>query len=292
LAALLRRIAATAGGAVQAEGLPNSVAESPAPPASDTVLAAAEGAVTEVEWRQWCARIVLHGLEGEPIGRLVDRLGELPRSIWHTRLGRYCELTLERLHGLKAYGRQRTQAITATFRHLNQLLAASEACPGLTTTLGPELVASADAWAVDVILGRSRFETHCFLSRVVAPVLVQIRHDVGDVTYGVLLERFAGRLPALAGMCAPVLRPGEIPWSERYSTSRLHQYRQDAAAIVAVRWPRGADLCRALTGKAAEEPGVESRREITEIINTLFPSLRPHRSDRAIELRDEADASA
>jgi hypothetical protein len=258
------------------------------------VLETADGGVSEVEWRQWCSRVALHGLESEPVGRLVDRLGALPRSIWHTPLGRYCELSLEQLQGLKAYGRQRVRAVTATFRHLNQLLLASEACPGLTTTLGPELIAGADAWAVDVVLGRSRFETQCYLAKVVAPMLVQIRHDVGDLSYGILLERFASRLPSLSGLCAPVRRPGEIPFSERYSTSRLHQYRQDAAAIVAVRWPRGADLCRALLARSADEPGIEARREITEVTTTLFPSLRAWRPEGSSlgGARFEADASA
>jgi hypothetical protein len=183
-------------------------------------------------------------------------------------------------------------AVTETFRRLNQLLLAAEACPGLTTTLGPELIASADAWAVDVVLGRSRFVTPCYLAKVIAPLLVQIRHDAGDVTYGVVLERFAARLPALGGLCAPARRPGEIPFSERYSASRLHQYRQDAAAIIAVRWPRGVDLCRALLGKGAVEPGVESLRELSEVTTTLFPSLRGRCEIAADGERLQTDASA
>jgi hypothetical protein len=85
----------------------------------------------------------------------------------------------------------------------------------------------------------------------------------------------------LAGLCAPVRRPGEVPFAERYSTSRLHQYRQDAAAIIAVRWPRGADLCRALLAKGTEDPGVDTIRELTEITTTLFPVLRGGRFDGA-----------
>jgi len=304
LAGLLRRIAADFAAASERLAAPASsqigpqdspvgdssfVAASPVAPAVELAVDSADDPVTEVEWRQWCSRIALHGLESEFVGRLVDRLGDLPRSIWHTPLGRYCELSLEQLHELKAYGRRRVRAVTAAFRRLNQLLLASEACPGLTTTLGPELVAAADAWAVDVILERARFETHCYLARVIAPVLVQIRHDAGDVTYGILLERFAARLPALTVLCAPVRRPGEIPFSERYSTSRLHQYRQDGAAIVAVRWPRGADLCRALLGKSADEPGVDDRRHVAEVTATLFPSLRSSRSDGRSELRSPGD---
>jgi len=287
LAALLRRIAASkAGGELAVDSSndePTILSSTPfASGFSSSVVVPATTAddVTEVEWRKWCSRISLHGLEGEPIGRLVDRLDDLPRGIWHTPLGRYCELTLEQFRGLKTYGDRRTRVIIATFGDLNQLLAASEASPGLTTTLGPELITAADGWVVDVILGRSRFETNCYLSRVVAPLLVQVRHDVGDITYGVLLERFSQRIPALAGMCAPVRRPGDVPWSERYSTSRLHQYRQDAAAIVAVRWPRGVDLCRALLAKSSAESGLDFRRETAEITTTLFPSLRPARPER------------
>jgi hypothetical protein len=294
LAGLLRRVAASSTAAADSPREPAETAL-PAPavsPAATSSLPASVDDLNEIEWRRWCSRIALHGLENELIGRLVHRLDDLSRSIWHTPLGRYCELTLEQLHGLKTYGERRTRVITATFRDLNQSLLASEASPGLTTTLGPELIAAADGWAVDVILGRSRFETHCYLARVVAPVLVQIRHDVGDVTYGVLLERFAARLPGLTGLCAPARRPGEIPFSERYSTSRLHQYRQDAAAIVAVRWPRGADLCRALLEKSFGEPGLDFRREIAEITTTLFPTLRHGRSERlpSIETPGAADA--
>jgi hypothetical protein len=97
----------------------------------------------------------------------------------------------------------------------------------------------------------------------------------------------------LSTLCAAVRRPGEVPFSERYSTSRLHQYRQDAAAVVAVRWPRGADLCRALSAKSASETGVDARRELSEVSATLFPSLRGRSDSRAgADSHFEADAPA
>lgn len=264
---LLRRIVAESGktAGVLAEG--GAVSPAVAQVCEPDVDAAL--AVDEVQWKLWCERTMAHSLGNVVFGRVVERLSDVPRSMWHERLGTYLGLSLEAIRHLPTHGHKRVAVIVDTVSRLSRLCQAADACPGAGLVIGPERIAAVDAWVVDALLGRTEMSAAAFTAAVAVPLLKQLAFDVGPMVCGWMAERLSRHLD----LPDPV-RPGSssTPWSQRMSSSRLQQLRQEAVALLHVRWPRGEDAARALIEGRMVRRGED--RGIGGALCELFPALR------------------
>ena len=227
----------------------------------------AASVVNEVQWKLWCDRVTAHSLDSVVLGRVVERLSDLPRGMWHERLGGYLGLSLEAIRRLPTHGHKRVAVIVDTVSRLSRLCLAAEACPGGGLVIGPERIAAVDAWVVDALLGRTELSAQAFTASVAVPLLDQLAADVGPTVYGWAAERLSRHLEL-----PEALRPasGSTPWSQRLSSSRLQQLHQEATAVLRVRWPRGEDAARALIEGRRARRGEE--RGIAAALCEWFPS--------------------
>ena len=198
--------------------------------------------ISEVTWARWCAVIVEHGIGDQPLGRFAANLHELPRVIWRATLGSYAALTLDEIRRLKTHGEKRVQAITAIFGKLHATLV--ERGPAGLVDVAPRSIDALDAWTADVTAGETPLTLDDMRSRLLAPLVEQIRLDAGDATAELVL----GRL----GYAGPRLSVRRAAMKLRLTRARIYQLLEDAETVAAVRWPRGLEQMRALLAKAAE----------------------------------------
>ncbi len=71
--------------------------------------------VSESLWEQWRGTIVRFGVDCEKMGRLVPSWQSLPTVIWHTRLEKYCDLSIAEIRRLKTHGEKRVRIILEVF---------------------------------------------------------------------------------------------------------------------------------------------------------------------------------
>lgn len=240
--------------------------------------------VTEHQWSTWRARLDRHALADERLGRVVRRLSDLPRTLWHARLAEFTQFSLAKLRAQKGFGPRRVAVVVEAVRRLNDGAMAVENSRGAGMIIGPESLVGVDSWLVDAVLGRVPLCATAFCDRVAVPLLDLLRTDLGEAACGIAAERLP--LPPLRTSPLDVGDPA--PWSERLSTSRLHQIRQDSAAALRVRWPRGEDLSAALVARLA--PSVDDLDEqlIADSLIEFFPHLAAKRRRSVRRSGDDA----
>jgi len=242
--------------------------------------AAAVGETSEREWRRWCERIAVRSLDGVCLGRVVERLGDLPRTLWHEPLRSFHTLSLVQLRHRPLFGAKRVTAIVETMRRLAERVGDRESCLVAAPQIGPDRIAVVDAWVVDCVLGRFVPTPESFAARMVVPLLEQLEFDLGAATRDVVAARVERHLTFAP---PPATSFVEMRWSDRLSPSRRLQIHRDAAAALAVRWPRGVDAAAALIGGRVARSG-RRRPWLSESLAVLFPAVRRVRPPFVAEL--------
>lgn len=257
-----------------------SAFECPAPAGDAPLRAAATcdstagrpgGDVTMLRWSHWCAALDEAGKLDDPLGRHAARLDDLPRHLWEVPLACYAALSLDELRTLKGYGPRRIGTIVEIFRGAAALAEAARRRPGCVVTCDTCETARADAWLVAALAGAPAHDAASLVAEVVEPLVARIRDDLGE-----------GHAAAVAESALP--RPGAEESSlRRLSASRIHQIRQDVAAAVRVRWPRGERLAQAYLALVAGCRPAEEAAAARRLLVPFFPSLAraptPRRGD-------------
>lgn len=269
---LLRRIVDAAPEA-QSDGTPPAPETWTAYPAGHVPTGEPDFDVTEHQWSSWRDRLARHALADERLGRVVRRLSDLPRSLWHARLADFTQFGLAKLRSQKGFGPRRVAVVVDAVRRLNDGALAVENSRGAGMIVGPESLVGVDSWLVDAVLGRVPLCATTFCDHVAVPLLDLLRTDLGEAACGIATERLP--LPSLR--TAPLDGDDAALWAERLSTSRLHQIRQDSAAALRVRWPRGEDLSAALLARLAPSADEVDEQLIADSLVEFFPGLAAKR---------------
>ena len=231
---------------------------------------AAVGDTSEREWRRWCERIAAHSLDGVCLGWVVERLGDLPRTLWHEPLRSFHTLSLVQLRHRPLFGAKRVTTIVETMRRLAERVGDRELRRFATPQIGPERIAAVDAWVVDCLTGHFLPTPEPFVARMVVPLLEQLEFDLGTAARDVVSARVERHVTLKT---PPATSLVEMRWSDRLSPSRRLQIHRDAAAALAVRWPRGVDAAAALIGGRVARSG-RRRPWLSESLAVLFPAVR------------------
>lgn len=232
-----------------------------AAPKSDT-----SNAPTPARWSQWAEALTNHPWREIAIGRVAERLGAMPRSIWRVPTGAFVDMSFDELRQLKSFGPRRIAAIAAVVESLHRSLAAAEAAQTVAVIPGPACLAQIESWTLDVLCRRRQFTVEEIRSRVIEPLVDLVRHDLGDQVAIVAAEMLLAS-PNVRRLSAP------LPIGKRASVYvRRHQMRRLIGEAIFVRWPRGVKVLEAIASQA--QPGVE-----VDVLHNAVHALRSNSLD-------------
>jgi hypothetical protein len=245
-----------------------------APPSADGADASADASyrgfdparVSEAHWEQWRGTVVRFGVDCEKLGRLVTSLQSLPTVIWHTRLEKYCDLSIAEIRRLKTHGEKRVRTILEVFCTVHELLAQATPLAHLSVRMLPKFVTPVECSINQMIeeqdlaaIGRNDVR-----QSVAIPLVEQIEVDVGP-TVARLAE---GRL-GIQGEPQTVRQQSRKMGVTR---ARVYQLLDDCAKVMAVRWHEGRFHLRTLRAHL-ETPEADARalELVRGVIDLFFP---------------------
>jgi hypothetical protein len=202
---------------------------------------------TSGRWSQWAEALKNHPWREIAIGRVAERLGAMPRSMWRVPTGAYVDLSFDELRQLKSFGPRRIAAIAAVVESLYRSLSAVEAARSIAVVPGPACLAQIESWALDMLCRRRQFDVEELRSCVVEPLVDLMRHDLGDHVAQVASETLC--------LAPDLRRVGSTLASDKRASAyvRKHQIRRLIGEAISVRWPRGAIVIRALSSHVCPE---------------------------------------
>ncbi|HVC96624.1 MAG TPA: hypothetical protein VND64_23260 [Pirellulales bacterium] len=243
---------------------PGAIAPPPAPLESSVTPSSFEAAeiVSEALWEQWRATAREHALEGEPLGRFASSLRELPRVLWNTPLGAYTEITLTDLRGLRTHGVKRVAAVLEVFRGLHAMLVYVPPQPRLVARVVPRFAAQIESWLARRIPRPTAVSTEEIRSEIIAPLLEQIRLDVGEL----------GAEVALVRLDSEETNVQQTAHRLRTTRSRVYETAAETAAALAVRWPEGRTLLKNFNQQLV---GGSTDGEVVDLVDSLSRLFLP-----------------
>ena len=222
--------------------------------------------VSESQWSGWRKAVRAHKLGDLKIGRIAASLTQVPTVVWHTRLSRYLDMTLDEIRKLKTYGDKRVRVVLECFRDLHAVVGQVEPLDHLLITFEPTFTRELGAWLTSAVTSDGKapsFEE--IVQHFAKPVAKQIRLDLGDVV-GDLVD---GRL-GLAGTAEPVREQSEELGVTR---ARVYQLFEDCAKASAVRWPEGRLLVREFAKRYDSMPRKNRAKDLVQkLSDLLFPA--------------------
>jgi hypothetical protein len=200
----------------------------------------------------------------EKLGRLAPSLQSLPTVIWHKTLHEFLDYTLQEIRDMKTYGEKRVRAIMEVFYVAQRVAAALEGAPHVAMRLAPKFVVSLEDWIADTLDRETPPSENEVSRRLAEPVLEQIRIDLGDPIYELVVERIG-------------LRTG--PKSVRSQSQRLgvtrarvYQLFDECARVMSVRWPeRKAKLDQLAAHLQRTGASSDVVRLFQNVRNLIFP---------------------
>jgi len=243
---------------------PGAIAPPPAPLESSVTPSSFDAAeiVSEALWEQWRATAREHALEGEPLGRFASSLRELPRVLWNTPLGAYTEITLTDLRGLRTHGVKRVAAVLEVFRGLHAMLVYVPPQPRLVARVVPRFAAQIESWLARRIPRPTAVSTEEIRSEIIAPLLEQIRLDVGEL----------GAEVALVRLDSEETNVQQTAHRLRTTRSRVYETAAETAAALAVRWPEGRTLLKNFNQQLV---GGSTDGEVVDLVDSLSRLFLP-----------------
>lgn len=219
--------------------------------------------VSEAMWARWRETVEQQRLDGELLGRFVPSLQLLPRTLWHTPLNAYTNLTLAELRQLKAHGEKRVRAVLETFGGLHRLFVRLGSHAHLGAWPAPAAVSRLEAWVRGQLTARripSLAElNHSFLT----PLLEQVHVDAGDMTAQLVALRIKPQGPSMRDVAQKLGLP----------RTRAYEQLVEVGTICELRWPQGRLLAGALRQRLAAEPGEEGVLSwLDGLLSVFFPS--------------------
>jgi hypothetical protein len=221
-------------------------------------------AVSEALWAKWRDTVKRHNLGQLKLGRLAPTLEALPTVIWHTPLEEYADLTLADIRNLKTHGEKRVRAVLEVFCAVHGTLASSVHQDHLDVDLVPKFVRPVGAWVADAMTRSALPDEREIRESLVAPLLAQIRVDIGPTVWRLATDRLG-----MEGRAHSVRYQAKHMGVTR---ARVYQLLEDCSKVMAVRWPEGEHLLAGLIDRYRTEcPESDAARFLCAATDLFFP---------------------
>ncbi|TWT46422.1 hypothetical protein [Botrimarina hoheduenensis] len=187
--------------------------------------------VSEAAWSLWTESVRRGGMHDCVLGRVAPCLQSLPSVIWQKPLGDYATRTLAEVRQMKTHGEKRVQAILEVFLAVHEALSTAVLDEHLEVVVQPRFVPAVNRWLVLANKSPRLVGAEDLQRRVIAPLLEQVAHDLGQEVAQVAAERLA------TGSRASSVKQQAARLS--VTRARIYQLLEECAAMAAVRWPEG-----------------------------------------------------
>jgi hypothetical protein len=199
------------------------------------------GDVTDQNWALICKWIKDHGLEHLPLGRIAEKLEDMPRGLWHCPLSDFVEHPIGHLISLKGYGEHRINSVLGSLASLALLLDKCQTKNHLCIRVCPSRIEKLSIWISDVLKNDLLPDYAALCQNFVFPLLQQMRDDLGSQT-AEMIERRLG-VQAVPGTLQ------DIAASYMITRERVRQLTSQASVVIGLRWPEGRHLLSDLFNK-------------------------------------------
>ncbi|HEY4760635.1 MAG TPA: hypothetical protein VIH42_08655, partial [Thermoguttaceae bacterium] len=226
--------------------------------------------ISELQWEQWRASILRHGLEKEKLGRFATSLQNMTRVIWNTPLSEYAIYTLAEIRALKTHGEKRTNAILHVFHCLNTLVVNMGNQDNLVVRIIPKLIDHVEKWIGQALQKPGVPEEQEIFQNFINPLLEQIRIDATKQIVALAENRL--------GIHGPITSIRQLARTMGFTRARIYQLLNEINDILAVRWPLGCRWVHELNSKfaseAADQQPTASLERFYAAVELFYPSNR------------------
>lgn len=195
-------------------------------------------AVSELQWTQWRDSARRLGLGHETLGRLAGSLQDLPSVLWKAPLAHYFEASLSDIRQLRTYGEKRVRVVLEIFHDIERAFGRAEIASHLEIHLGPKRMRSVGRFLEDAERTEICLTEQDVRERIAMPIIEQLRVDLGELVYGIVLERF--------GISGPSQSVRTQAIKLGLTRARIYQLLESCARVMEVRWPEGRRLMEAI----------------------------------------------
>ena len=216
--------------------------------------------VSEALWITWRDAVRDYGLAGETLGRFSPSLERLPRVLWTTPLETYLRLSLADIRSLKTHGEKRVRAVLEVFGGLHQIIAHFGGHPSLGVRIAPRTITAIESWISSVLLRPLPPQTDEIQARLATPLVEQLRTDGGEQIASLVESRLRSRA---FNVQQAARRLG-------LTRARIYELLGDVPTILAVRWPEGKLLFKALRESLERQPIISDQRALLEDLGAAF----------------------
>lgn len=188
-------------------------------------------AVSELQWMQWRDSARRHQLGHELLGRLVGSLQDLPSVLWRVPLSTYFDASLSDIRQLRTYGEKRVRVVLEVFHDLDRAFGRAEIPSHLEIDLGPKRMRNVGRYLEDVERQAVQPTESEIRDRLAAPIIDQLRVDLGELVHSIVRERF--------GIAGPSQSVRSQAARLGLTRARIYQLLESCARVMDVRWPEG-----------------------------------------------------
>jgi hypothetical protein len=222
--------------------------------------------VSEELWTRWRDTAKRCGITSYTLGRLSPSLQSLPTVIWHTRLGEYVDLTLEKVRHLRTHGEKRVHAILEVFCGVHEALATATLQDHLEIVLQPKFVPRIGQWVAAALDAKDAPSAEDLHEELAKPLLAQIETDLGKQ-----IAKLAAARVSLSRNAPSVRTQAKKMGVTR---ARVYQLLDDCGKVMDVRWPEGRWLLAPMGSQLAQAEDVEALGLYRAIVDLFYPLQR------------------
>ncbi len=244
------------------------------------------GTVSELQWEQWRASVMRHGLGQEKLGRFASSLRNMTKVIWNSPLAAYVGYTLAEIQALKTHGNRRVNAILDVFRNVHSLVTNVDSNGHLSLRIVPRLIDGVEKWIGQSLQKPGLPSNGEIFQNFVSPLLEQIRIDAPQQIVTMAENRL--------GVRGPITSLRQVARTMGLTRARVYQMLNEINDIMTVRWPLGRhqvyELREKFAAEAVEVPNPPSLVQFHAAVELFYPGSR-RGADGPLEKAADTDAS-
>lgn len=191
-------------------------------------------AVSELQWTQWRESARRLQLGHELLGHLAGSLQDLPSVLWRVPLSTYFDASLSDIRQLRTYGEKRVRVVLEIFHDIDRAFGRAEIASHLDIDLGPKRMRSVGRYLEELERQGAQATELEVRERIAAPIIEQLRVDLGELVHTLIRERFGISGPSQS-VRTQAARLG-------LTRARIYQLLESCARVMEVRWPEGRRL--------------------------------------------------
>jgi len=226
--------------------------------------------VSELQWAQWRASVMKHGLGQEKVGHFASTLRNMTKVIWNSPLAAYAACTLAEINAMKTHGKRRVSAILDVFHNVHELVSNVGISEHLALRIVPRLIDGVEGWVGQCLQQPGLPSNGNIFENFINPLLEQIRVDAPQPVATMAENRL--------GVRGPITSLRQVARSMGLTRARVYQMLNEINDIITVRWPLGRhqvyELRQKLAAEAAKVPNPPSLVQFLAAVELFYPENR------------------